>query len=339
MESALVLRFSSMGDVLLTLPVLKGVLAENEQLTIILVTRSQFIPYFSSIDRLIAVPFDPRGRHDGITGLVRLYREISNINRIGKVIDLHGVLRTYVLGLMFRLTGRRIYRIKKYRHSKYRIIRRREQLRLPHTSVRYAAVFSKAGFRAGIVPWPLREQALSGTLPSLDESMIQIGFAPFSKHPAKNWIPEHSRELLHRLTVDMNAMVHLFGGKEDQELLEELSGRNIVNESGRQDAAGELSLMVRMKLMISMDSANMHLAALTGIPVISIWGGTHPDLGFAPLNQPFDHIFGAPVGVVPCRPCSVYGKKNCHLIEDPMRCMRMVSPESVYRKISEILNN
>ncbi len=89
--------------------------------------------------------------------------------------------------------------------------------------------------------------------------------------------------------------------------------------------------------MISMDSANMHLASLLGVPTISIWGATHPDLGFRPYNQPPDHQIEAPEGALKCRPCSVYGGKPCSLKSEPLKCLKLIEVEQVMQKVRLVL--
>ena len=84
--------------------------------------------------------------------------------------------------------------------------------------------------------------------------------------------------------------------------------------------------------MVSMDSANMHLASLYGVPVVSIWGGTHPYLGFYGWGQQMENAVQVDLD---CRPSSVFGNKPC---PRNMECMNLVSPIMVYDKIIQQLN-
>lgn len=70
----------------------------------------------------------------------------------------------------------------------------------------------------------------------------------------------------------------------------------------------ELILMSNLDVMVSMDSANMHLASLTGTPVVSVWGATHPYAGFLGCNQKEENAVQVSM---PCRPCSIFGNKPC----------------------------
>lgn len=91
----------------------------------------------------------------------------------------------------------------------------------------------------------------------------------------------------------------------------------------------EIALMKTLDLMVCVDSSNMHLAALAGVPVLSIWGGTHPGVGFAP--------FAKDAGVIqvtreelPCRPCSVFGREYCYVGGFP--CLTRIAPELLARE-------
>jgi ADP-heptose:LPS heptosyltransferase len=94
----------------------------------------------------------------------------------------------------------------------------------------------------------------------------------------------------------------------------------------------ELILMSHLDVMLSMDSANMHLASLTGIPVVSIWGATHPYAGFMGWNQTRDNAIQTDLD---CRPCSIFGQKPCK--RGDYACMNMIKPETVVEKINTLL--
>ena len=98
--------------------------------------------------------------------------------------------------------------------------------------------------------------------------------------------------------------------------------------------AVELPLMSWLDAMVSMDSGNMHMAALVNVPVVSVWGATHPYCGFAPWKQSPDNIVQLSL---PCRPCSVFGNKECYLGD--FRCMRSITPQMIIDKVNNILNH
>lgn len=337
MKRILVLRLSSMGDVLLTLPVMKGIISSNPDLELVFVTRKKFAPYFSGIERLIVVSFDPAGEHKGLPGLFRLFREIRS-HRFNKVIDLHGVLRTNLLDLMFLLNGCRVYRIHKHRKLRRFILKhKKSEMRVPHAVVRYLSVFEKAGFSGAVAAGGLAFSGEPRGSARIGTPVIRAGIAPVSKHSTKNWGLQNVSKLISLLNLTYSIEIHLFGGPEDHAGLNSLAGRNVFNHAGKMLPAEEISLLGMLDIFISMDSANMHLASLAGIPTLSIWGATDPKLGFAPLYQPDDYALFADSAKVFCRPCSVYGEIPCKRADAPMICMDSIKPEQVLNKIIEIL--
>lgn len=336
MTSILVLRLSSMGDVLLTLPVMLGILEENPEVQLIFVTRKRFTPYFTGHDRLVLVPFDPEGKHKGISGLLALFREIRGFP-FKKVVDLHGVLRTNLLSILLRISGRRIYKIRKYRLLRRKILKNPKSGTMPHTVERYGRVFEKAGFTGKLAQKVFGLPGNPGGSGIRNKEIVRIGMAPLSKHLTKNWGLSHFSGLINLLNAEYQVEIHLFGGPEDTEVLNSLSGPLVYNHAGRLSQREEISLIRTLDVFLSMDSANMHLASLAGIPTVSIWGATDPRLGFGALNQPEDYSIFADPEVVTCRPCSVYGEIPCIRTDAPMICMNSITPEKVFNKIKEIL--
>lgn len=120
------------------------------------------------------------------------------------------------------------------------------------------------------------------------------------------------------------------GEKEREQIGQWCAGHgNVVNMAAfKSGFATELPLMSHLDLMLSMDSANMHLAAIAGAPTLSIWGATHPFAGFTAWRQPKESMLGAEME---CRPCSVFGDRPCRYGD--YRCLRAISPDEVVRRI------
>ena len=141
----------------------------------------------------------------------------------------------------------------------------------------------------------------------------------------------------HEITVLSPAVkVFLFGGgKSEQEVFDSWIAKypSVVSMIGKLNMRTELNLMSHLDVMLSMDSANMHLASLVNIPVVSVWGATHPYAGFMGWKQ-------LPVNTVQldlsCRPCSVYGQKPCW--RGDYACLRDITPEQVIAKIEGIID-
>ena len=128
--------------------------------------------------------------------------------------------------------------------------------------------------------------------------------------------------------------VLLFGSKEEAPQLETITNDNVKSLAGKQSFAEELDIIKKLSLMVSMDSSNMHFASALGVPVVSIWGATHPDFGFYPPQQDRDNAL---VANIPCQPCSAFGQKSCRYGD--YRCLAAITPEMVFKKIQSILNH
>ncbi len=331
----LIFRLSAMGDVALTVPALRAVLEPHAEISATLVTRKAFAPFFEGIPRLKLYTPDLKN-YRGLSGLRRLYREIRRQGTYDAVIDLHDVLRTKVLRFFFRRAGLPVYVIDKGRKEKRALVKGKIFRPLPHTVERYLDVFRAAGIapRKTGGPWirikETKEEQVSGT-PAL-------GIAPLARHALKSWPLDRMAALL-QLLADQHPQIrfYLFGGQEEASQLETLAAAT----GGRATLTTHLSLPQQLALMrqmdavISMDSANMHLAALLGVPVVSVWGATHPYAGFAPWGSDENLQVQIPKEELPCRPCTVYGKGSCR--RDDLACLRRITPEMVAEMVNRSL--
>jgi ADP-heptose:LPS heptosyltransferase len=161
-----------------------------------------------------------------------------------------------------------------------------------------------------------------------------IGIAPFSNHALKNWPLENMVKLMRLIREKLPARFFFFGGgKKELEAIDaimpEFAGS--VNTTRELTFDEELDLISRLDAMISMDSANMHMASLAGIKTITIWGATHPYAGFSAYHGNNALDIQISKKELECRPCSIFGKGTCH--RGDFACMNWLSPEKVYQEI------
>lgn len=334
----LVIRFSAMGDVAMLVPVLKNLLNQYPDLTVTVVSSAFFAPIFQNIDRCSFHAADLKKIHKGIPGLWKLHREIKKGNRIDAIADLHNVLRSKILRSFFLLKKKGI--IDKGRAEKKQLTQKENkqlhQLKTSHQ--RYADVFSAIGF-------PIQLNADSSYLSktSLPEAIAQsiipgkklIGIAPFAKHKEKMYPLEEMKKIVELLYKNESLQLFLLGGgKTEKAILQEWEKEysGTVNVAGKISFTDELRLISNLSLVISMDSANMHLASLYNVPVVSIWGATHPFAGFYGWGQSENNIVQADLY---CRPCSVFGNKECY--RGDHACMHLISTEMILQKINSNL--
>jgi ADP-heptose:LPS heptosyltransferase len=336
----LVIRTSAMGDVALTTPVLKGMREQYPDVELLLLTRPAFKPFFSSISGLDLFFPDLKNRHKGFPGLIRLFKDISRQSEIDYVIDLHDVLRSKILRLLFRLTGVPVAIVDKGRSEKRSLITGKKKIRLKHSVERYCDVFAKAGYPVfpskdkWIVPSPVI--TLKAEFINEMQGGLNIGVAPYAKHKLKMWPEDNMIRLLSLISEKHKCRFWLFGGDEDSEKLTALQTKipGSTNLAGKLGLDEELVFMSRLDLMIAMDSSNMHMAALVGIKVISIWGGTDPLGGFAAWMQPDSFSIRIPVEELTCRPCTIYGKGET---KNDFACMKLLTPELVFNRIEKLV--
>jgi ADP-heptose:LPS heptosyltransferase len=330
-----------MGDVILLLPVLKGLLNSNSEIKIYLLTQPSLFPIFQNIDRLHLIPAELKGKHAGFIGLFKLFRKISKEINPNIVFDLHCVLRTYLLDLFFWFSGFRLILFKKGTYTKKKLIKSKTLKPLPSTIERYSNAFLKAGFNLELPNVPvLKDHIEVLNSQSIFSKPLLIGIAPFAKHKQKVWGITKTEKLIGKILEKYNANIILFGGgKSEIKILNQISDKypDCIVAANHFSFNEELQLMRKLSVMVSMDSANMHFASVAGIPTVSIWGATHPALGFAPYQQPPENIIQYEGDQLSCRPCSVYGNKKC-IFPDSIRCMELISEDAVFNRMVQILS-
>ena len=330
MTTTLVIRLSSLGDVAITIPVLYSVAKKYPDDQFLLLTKDTWQSLFvNKPSNLTVFPVYTKGKHKGIRGIIRLLRELSSVIQTKKVksADLHGVIRSYLITGYFRLRGCPAAGIDKGRKEKRQLVRQKHKIRQPvKTSLdRYREVFDKLGYDSSL--------CFTGLFPEKPaKEQIRIGIAPFAKHKGKTYPLEQMEEVVCQLSELPNLQIVLWGSKEESKLLECWAEkyRNVSSAAGQMPLREELSLMNQTDLMVSMDSANMHLASLVNTPVISIWGATHPYTGFYGFNQ--DESNAVQIDL-PCRPCSIFGNKPC--FRGDYACLKQITPEMITDKIRE----
>jgi ADP-heptose:LPS heptosyltransferase len=339
----LVIRTSAMGDVALTTPVLRAIREQYPDVEVVLLTRPLFRSFFISFEGLGLFFTDLKKRHKGFLGLIRLFLDLRRTGRFDKVIDLHDVLRSKILRFLFSLNGVPSFVIDKGRGEKRAIISGKTRTKLKHSVERYSAVFEKAGFPVTFTkgPWIIPSSEALLKVDSITGKMegLKIGVAPFARHKLKIWPEANMVRLLTLITATHPASFFLFGGNEEKERLSDFQRKieGSFNTNGLLNLDEEIAMMSRLDLMIAMDSSNMHMAALTGTKVISIWGGTDPVSGFGAWRQPDEYSVRIHVDELTCRPCTIYGKGECK--RGDFACMNWLTPEIVLRKIEKILGN
>ena len=332
MKKLLVIRFSALGDIAMTVPVLHDLAVQYPELDITMLSREMARPLFERMPKNVHfIAADLKGRHKGLLGLCRLWRE-AHLSDFDYIADFHDVLRTWWLRSEGCLRRKKVAKIDKGRKGKKALTRQKNKVFVQQATSfeRYAKVLEQLGF-------PIKQQFVKIDYSAFCETQkadneTWVGIAPFAKHPAKIYPLEKMEQVIKTLSERENTRVFLFGGgTEESQQIESLCAKynNVLPAKSQQGLRGELALMGQLDVMLSMDSANMHLASLVGTRVVSIWGGTHPFAGFLGWNQKAEDCIQLDL---PCRPCSVYGNKTCS--RGDYACMNGITPEQIISKLS-----
>ncbi|WP_114753747.1 glycosyltransferase family 9 protein [Flavobacterium glaciei] len=337
------MRLSAMGDVAMTVPVLRAFVSQYPQVKITVISRPFFKPFFEGIPNLSFFAFDEKDRHKGFLGLLRLFQDLKGLN-IDVFADLHNVLRSKIVRNLFAISGKKTASVDKGRQGKKELTRAENKVfqQLPTMFERHVKVFEQLGFTVDISHPEFPEKAvLSPEILVLIGTNHQklIGIAPFAQYESKVYPLDLMQEVIDKLALDTTHTILLFGGgKKEIELLDSLSANkeNVLNMAGQLKLQQELQLISNLDVMLSMDSGNAHIAAMLGVKVISLWGATHPYAGFSPFNQPLENALVSDRNQFPKLPTSVYGNKKVAGYED---VMRTILPETVVAKIKNVLLN
>ena len=341
------MRLSAMGDVAMTVPVLRAFVSQYPQVKITVISRPFFKPFFEGIPNLSFFAFDEKERHNGFLGLLRLFQDLKRLN-IDAFADLHNVLRSKITRNLFALSGKKVASVDKGRAEKKALTQPENKVfqQLPTMFERHVKVFEQLGFTIDLpsrsVGTLFPEKAvLSPEILVLIGTNYQklIGIAPFAQYHSKVYPLDLMQEVINKLALDTTNTILLFGGgKKEIEILDSLAANkeNVINMAGKIKFQQELQLINNLDVMLSMDSGNAHIAAMFGVKVITLWGATHPFAGFAPFNQPIENALVSDRNLFPKLPTSVYGNKKVAGYED---AMRTILPETIVLRIKKVLLN
>lgn len=332
------MRLSAMGDVAMTVPVLRAFVKEYPNIQITVVSRPFFKPFFDTIPNVVFFAFDEKERHKGFSGLLRLYADLKPL-KIDAFADLHNVLRSKVVRTLFALSGKKVAAVDKGREGKKALTRNENKIfkQLPTMFERHVKVFEQLGFEVDLSNPNFPQKAiLSPEIVAIIDENYQklIGIAPFAQYESKVYPLDLMQQVIAQLAENPENKILLFGGgKKEIDILDSISSQyeNVINMAGKIKFQQELQLISNLDVMLSMDSGNAHIAAMLGVKVITLWGATHPFAGFAPFNQPTENALVSDREKFPLLPTSVYGNKKVVGYED---AMRTISVDSIVKKLS-----
>lgn len=323
MKNILIIRFSSLGDVLLTTPVIRSL--------------KKMLPE-ANIDYLVKEEAREVLQHNPYLRDLHIYRENTALHALTSsdydlIIDLQNNIKS------IRLTSGndRVVRFHKSDIKKFLLVNLKLNLLedMPQIPVRYALSISRSGY---IADFKLDDEGLdlffSKHETGLDPRKDHIAIAPGSKHFSKRW-PEYHFTKLCNMIIDSGFTPVLVGGKDDMKIcsaIQEAEPR-VINKCGGNDLYAAASVFADCKAAVTCDSGLMHVACAMKTPVLAIFGSTVQEFGFTPYKNKSIVIENDNLS---CRPCSHIGKNHCP--QKHFRCLADIQPADVFESLSRLVS-
>jgi heptosyltransferase-2 len=335
-KRALVVQTAFLGDVVLSQPLWAAIKRTWPDCRVDALVQPQWAPpieHDPDINRVIC--FDKRGAQRGWPGLRRMARQLR-AEQYDAAFCPHPSFRSALLLRLARIPARIGFDDSAGAGFFTQVVRRDGAL---HEVDRVLALLAAVGVRPADQD---RAPKLFVDQEKAEEKLAQLGVAPGTRficaHPGsvwatKRWLPEGFAAVLSNLADDGFALV-ILGGVDDVVEANQVQDRCRtlpINLAG-QLALPDLALLLsRASLLVTNDSGPMHIAGALGAPVVAVFGGTTPALGYGPVGSR-SRIVEQPL---PCRPCGSHGRRRCPL--DHFDCMRRISAEQVTAACREVL--
>jgi len=321
----LIIRLSSLGDILLTTPFLRAIKTQFPHIKIDMLIREEYAdviklnPYISN-----KFLFKKNGKSNNA-----LLEQLRS-NNYELIIDLQNNLRSKKVVSSLKTKSVKFDKrsFDKFLLVNFKINKLKEAPQIP---VRYSNTIQNL---------KLDNQGLDlftdkSANAELNGKNNLIGFCPGARHFTKRWPKEYFIELGNRLTQDGYTIV-LFGGKIDKEICTELVDKisGAINLSNNDELLQTAADMKLCKAVVCNDSGLMHTASAAGTKVITIFGSTVKEFGFTPYNCSNLILEN---NSLTCRPCSHIGRSDCP--KKHFDCMKSINPDFVFAKVKTFLVN
>jgi ADP-heptose:LPS heptosyltransferase len=332
-----IFRLSAMGDVAMTVPLVKALSEQHSSIKVTVVSRPFFKPLFDSIPNVTFFAIDVKKRHKGVLGLIRLFFDLRKLN-IDAFADLHNVLRSKIVRYLFAFIGKKTAATDKGRSQKKELTRSVNKIFKPVSSMfeRQLETFEKLGINISLENPTFNSYPLSPEIIAIigdKTNQKWIGIAPFAQYESKVYPLDLMQQVIDEMSQDPTIQMFLFGGGEKEiVLLNSLASthQNCIVVAGKLNFNQEIQLISNLDVMLSMDSGNGHIAAMLGKKVVTLWGATHPYAGFLPFQQSLENSLTPNRELYPLLPTSIYGNKK---VEGYEEAMRTITPEAILKKI------
>ncbi len=329
----LAVRFSSIGDILLTTPLLRAIRHSHPEARVTVLTKREYVPLLSHNPHVQRVLGLAPGRP-----FLNLAAELRG-DEYTHLLDLHDNLRSRALRLLVPGRWRSYPKHRAARALLIRAKRNRYRDRRPVPERYFSAARDLEVAPDGAPPEfflgaEADEQAAAWLASvGLEAETSIVAIAPGAAHATKRWPIEHWRVLVDRSVKDGSAVV-IVGGPNDATLgaaLSDGSRGRVANAAGILGLQASGALLRRARALVSGDTGVMHMATGVGTPVLALFGPTVEAFGFFPYTRRAG-VLELPL---PCRPCTAQGGPLCPLGHH--RCMVDIHPGTVYEALRSTL--
>ncbi|MGH7534074.1 MAG: lipopolysaccharide heptosyltransferase II [Gemmatimonadales bacterium] len=329
----LVVRFSAIGDILLTTPLIRAIRTRYPGARITVLTKRQYIPLVSdnpNVSEVFGI-----GPHTPLREVAEKIRSIAYTH----ILDLHGSLRTYALRVLARgpWSG-----YSKRQWARLMLVRFKRNVYGEHVPV--AERYFEAARDLGIEPDggppefflnPSAQEVATAwlTYAGIGLRRALVSIAPGAAHATKRWPPEYWVKLIREI-VHTGADVAILGGPDDSAVAADIaarSGEHVASAAGELSLQGTGAMIKRSAALISGDTGVMHMATGLGVPVVALFGPTVRQFGFFPYHAHATVVERD----IPCRPCTSHGGPVCPY--EHHMCMREIKPDMVFTALTRTL--
>jgi lipopolysaccharide heptosyltransferase II len=341
-QKILIIRLSSIGDIILTTPLIRNMKKKFPESTIDFVIKSEFAELLEnhpSINNLYQLEKGIKNKP-----LKKIKQQIKN-EKYDLIVDLHKNFRSYYL--TFRSEAKQIVRYKKFILQRFLLVKFKINLfkKIVPIYERYFLSLNRFNIQNDELGLEIHfnnqiEQKIQNYYKDFlnYENDLIIGIAPGASFATKRWTLDGFQEVVYYFIEHHKTKIILFGNKIDRELIHSAQISNeqkILNSAGKHSISETGVLMNHCDVVLTNDSGLLHLATALKKPVVAIFGSTTEELGFFPS---ITNNIVVQNSDLKCRPCSHVGRNKCP--KDHFKCLKEITSKEVIKAIEKlILNN
>lgn len=323
MAKFLIIRFSSIGDIVLTTPVIRCLKQQVPDAEVHFLTKSAFLPVVEHNPYIDKIHF--------LAHSWELMIEELKLENYDYIIDLHHNTKTLRVKSALKKKSYSFYKlnIEKYLYTAFKI----NFLPKVHIVDRYLKTAESFGVKndgAGLDYFISKADEIRREDIPASHSVGYVACVIGAALGTKKWPIDRWKEFCSKIKFP----VILLGGPEDAEAGKEIAAVDdikVYNACGKFKLNESADLLRKARLVITNDTGLMHIAAAFKKPIVSLWGNTVPSFGMTPYygDAPATDVI-MQVNKLWCRPCSKIGYKKCPL--GHFKCMEKIEPDEVLRK-------